>query len=109
MTEPDPTAIPFFDDHPRFAQTSKTGPSLHRLNARYTGLIHHHRHLIEGATVLDLASHDGRFSFAALSAGAARVIGVEVDGDLVDKAEANPHALRSWVLRAEGDRPDAPV
>ena len=39
--------------------------------------------------MLDLASHDGRFSFAALAAGAARVIGVEVDGDLVEKAEAN--------------------
>jgi transposase-like protein len=25
------------------------------------------------------------------------------------KCEVNPHALRSWVLRAEGERPDEPA
>lgn len=84
--------IPFFTEYDRFLESSKTKRSereLERLNARYTGLVHRHRHLLEGATVLDLASHDGRFSFAALHAGAERVIGVEVDPDLVELAREN--------------------
>lgn len=81
--------IRFFDEFPRFLETSRTGPSLDRLNARYTGLIHRHRHLLEGATVLDLASHDGRFSFGALKTGAERVVGVEIDGSLVEQAHEN--------------------
>src|SRR5262245_51588141 len=81
--------VPFFDEYERFLESSKTGPDLARLNARYTGLVHRHREQLDGAAVLDLASHDGRFSFAALQAGAARVVGVEIDGDLVEKARAN--------------------
>lgn len=81
--------VPFFDRYDRFLDSSKTGRDLERLNARYTGLVHRHRDRLAGATVLDLASHDGRFSFAALDAGAERVIGVEIDGDLVAKAREN--------------------
>ena len=50
--------VRFFDEYPRFLETSRTGPGLDRLNARYTALIHENRELIDGATVLDLASHD---------------------------------------------------
>ena len=91
-------SIPFFDDFPRFLDSSKTPVSLGRLNARYTMLIDRQRHLLEGATVLDLASHDGRFSFAALRAGAARVVGVDIDDSLVQQARAN--------LAAYGEAPD---
>ncbi len=76
----------FFDAYPRFVETSETGPWLDRLNARYVALIHENRRLIAGARVLDLASHDGRFSFAALRAGAARVVGIEHDPRLVRAA-----------------------
>jgi hypothetical protein len=76
----------FFDAYPRFVETSETGPWLERLNARYVALIHENRALIEGARVLDLASHDGRFTFAALRAGAARVVGIEHDPRLVQAA-----------------------
>jgi hypothetical protein len=76
----------FFDAYPRFVETSETGPWLDRLNARYVALIHDNRALIEGARVLDLASHDGRFTFAALRAGAARVVGIEHDPRLVQAA-----------------------
>jgi hypothetical protein len=79
----------FFDAFPRFVETSETGPWLDRLNARYVALIDANRGLIDGASVLDLASHDGRFSFAALHAGATRVIGIEHDPRLVQKAEEN--------------------
>ncbi len=76
----------FFDAHQRFVETSETGPWLDRLNARYVALIHENRERIAGARVLDLASHDGRFSFAALQAGAAHVVGIEHDPRLVRAA-----------------------
>ncbi|HTK15840.1 MAG TPA: methyltransferase domain-containing protein [Acidimicrobiia bacterium] len=79
----------FFEHFPRFLETSETGPWLDRLNARYLGLIHANRELITGARVLDLASHDGRFSFAALQNGAARVVGIEHEPHLVSKANEN--------------------
>jgi hypothetical protein len=79
----------FFHHFARFVETSETGPWLDRLNARYLTLIHANRGLIEGARVLDLASHDGRFSFAALQNGAASVIGVEHEPHLVAKANEN--------------------
>jgi len=79
----------FFDDFARFVDTSETGRVAERLNARYVALIHTNRQLIAGATVLDLASHDGRFSFAALENGAARVIGIEHDPTLVAKGRDN--------------------
>ena len=79
----------FFDSFPRFAETSKTGPSLDRLNARYRVLLESNRKLLDGARVLDLASHDGRFSFAALHTGAEYVVGVEHDPELVGRAETN--------------------
>ena len=49
--------------------------------------------------MLDLASHDGRFSFAALHAGAARVVGIEHDPRLVQKAEENLALLRRAARR----------
>jgi len=79
----------FFHHYARFVETSETGPWLDRLNARYLALIHANRALIEGARVLDLASHDGRFSFAALQNGAANVIGIEHEPHLVAKANEN--------------------
>src|SRR5258706_7559390 len=83
----DPTR--FFNAFPRFVETSETGHVLDRLNARYLGLIHENRELIAGANVLDLASHDGRFSFAALQNGAARVVGIETEPHMVQKSLAN--------------------
>jgi transposase-like protein len=83
----DPTR--FFDHFSRFVETDELGSVVDRLNSRYLGIIHENRELIEGATVLDLASHDGRFSFAALQNGAARVVGIEFGADLVQKAVAN--------------------
>jgi Methyltransferase domain len=82
----------FFDAFPRFAETSETGPWLDRLNARYMALIHPNRDILHGARVLDLGSHDGRFSFAALKSGAERVIGIELDHRLVKAANANMEA-----------------
>lgn len=76
----------FFDDYPLFYETSETAASAQRLNLRHHALIDNNREILAGARVLDLASHDGRWSFAALKAGAAHVTGVEARRPLVDKA-----------------------
>ena len=77
----------FADDYPRFMEASELVPQPHRLNERYEAVCASNRDIFEGARVLDLASHDGRYSFAALKTGAAHVTGVEVRQSLVDKAQ----------------------
>ena len=57
------------------------------MNERYEALFAGNRDIFDGARVLDLASHDGRYSFAALKTGAAHVIGVEVRQSLIDRAQ----------------------
>ena len=93
----------FAEDYPRFIEVSeltqdpdpqsrrRRGRSAvqqsNRMNERYEALFGSNRDIFDGARVLDLASHDGRFSFAALKAGAAHVTGVEVRESLIDKAQ----------------------
>lgn len=76
----------FFDDHPEFLDTSDTANSKGRLNLRHVAIIEEHREVLNGARVLDIASHDGRWSFAALQAGAAHVTGIEGREHLVTNA-----------------------
>lgn len=76
----------FFDDHPEFLETSTTAASKGRLNLRHLAIIEEHRDVLDGARVLDIASHDGRWSFAALQAGAAHVTGIEGRDHLVSRA-----------------------
>lgn len=76
----------FFDDYPLFYETSETASSATRLNLRHQAMIEANRDILDGARVLDLASHDGRWSFAALKAGAAHVTGVEARRPLVENA-----------------------
>lgn len=77
----------FFDEHPRFLETSTTAIGVLRLNLRHRALIQANRDVLAGARVLDIASHDGRWSMAALEAGAVHVTGIEARPDLVDHAE----------------------
>jgi SAM-dependent methyltransferase len=76
----------FFNDYPDFFQTSRTTPQPDRLNLRYEAIMAENRDILQGARVLDIASHDGRWSFAALKTGAAHVVGIEAKQDLVDNA-----------------------
>lgn len=78
----------FFDVHDRFLRTDGVGAWPDRLNARHAAIVDRNRHLFERARVLDLASHDGRWSFAALKAGACHVTGIEARGQLVGRANA---------------------
>jgi len=95
----------FGDDYPRFMEVSDLTPKpgaddgderrrnrsaveqLNRMNERYEALFASNRDIFDGARVLDLASHDGRYSFAALKTGAAHVTGVEVRESLIEKAQ----------------------
>jgi hypothetical protein len=79
----------FFDGYPRFYESSKTTPFRDRLNLRYEAIFAENRAIFEGARVLDIASHDGRWSLAALETGAKSVVGIEGKADLVEHANAN--------------------
>jgi len=78
----------FFDDYPRFTQTSQTAADQTRLNLRHKAIIEANSDALTGARVLDIASHDGRWSFAALKAGAKHVTGVEAREHLVAHARS---------------------
>ena len=80
----------FFDRFPLFYETSQTSPQPHRLNGRYDAIIAPHQEALAGRRILDIGSHDGRWAFAALHAGAAHITGIEPRPALVG------HALRTF-------------
>lgn len=79
----------FFDSYPRFFTTSLTAAKPDRLNQRHRALIQSNSQIIAGRRILDLASHDGRWSLAAVKAGAAHVLGIEARNRLVEAAHSN--------------------
>ena len=79
----------FFDRYPRFYDTTGTLLKPNRFEQRWRMIIDRHADLLRGARVLDLASHDGRWSFAALMAGARHVVGVEGRPEMVGRARDN--------------------
>jgi hypothetical protein len=83
----------FFNKNSRFLNTGTVGNWPDRLNARYEAIIAANKPVFDGARVLDLASHDGRWTFAALDAGAAHVVGIEIRHELVATAIENMAAL----------------
>src|SRR4051795_7628198 len=78
----------FFERFPRFYETSETSSFPWRLNLRHEAIFGEDGDLFAGARVLDVASHDGRWSLAALEAGAASVLGIEARPDLVANAKS---------------------
>jgi predicted nicotinamide N-methyase len=79
----------FFDRYSRFYGTSQTTPWPDRLDARHKVIIEGNREIIRGRQILDVASHDGRWSFAAIKAGADHVTGIEARSHLIENANAN--------------------
>jgi Methyltransferase domain len=79
----------FFEQFPQFYLTSSTASTTVRLNLRYEAIFGENRDIFEGASVLDLASHDGRWSLVALAAGARSVTGIEARPELVKAATEN--------------------
>ncbi len=78
----------FFDVFDRFLTTSETSAQPVRLNARHSAIFSSLGDCVRGARVLDIASHDGRWAFAALQAGAGHVTGVEPRAELIANAKA---------------------
>jgi SAM-dependent methyltransferase len=70
----------FIDDLPLY-KTKKHSST--RLNIRHRFLIEPFKEQIQGARVLDLAAHDGRWSYALSAAGAKSVVGIEGRENLV--------------------------
>lgn len=83
------TASWFFEQFPVFYLTSSTAPTTARLNLRYEAIFGENRDIFANASVLDLASHDGRWSLAALATGARSVVGIEARPELVKAATEN--------------------
>ena len=80
----------FFDDYPEYIDEEKGLNSYqNRLNKRYNALIEYNKKIIQGKRILDIASHDGRWTFAALKAGANHVIGIEIVSSAVQLAIKN--------------------
>lgn len=72
-----------------FLESSVVNALAQRLNWRVEVLVARNRQAIVGKRVLDLASHDGRFSYAALACGARCVVGVEGREKHVHNARRN--------------------
>lgn len=74
-----------------FLQTSKVQAEAppYRLNWRCEILLTRNQEAIKGKRILDLASHDGMFSYACLKLGASHVTGVEGRESLVKSAIDN--------------------
>jgi len=81
--------VNFFDEYSSFYKTGQTGTRPKMLNARFHALIENNKEIIENATILDLANHDGRWSLAALKNGAKKVYGIEGKKELVQKGLEN--------------------
>jgi SAM-dependent methyltransferase len=82
-----------FEDNDIFTTTG-VAHKTERLNFRYQLLFEPVKNEFQGATVLDLGSHTGRWSYVSLKLGAAYVIGVE--------HSKKWHGLAEQILPAKG-------
>ena len=72
-----------------FLKTSQTAAYPNRLNWRCELILTRNADSIKGKKILDLASHDGRFSYACLKLGARHVTGIEFREHLVESSKKN--------------------
>lgn len=77
-----------FRDTP-FPKTGYTGAFSNRSNWRCEILLTRNQEAIKGKRILDMASHDGRLSYACLKLGAKHVTGVEAIPELVEASTKN--------------------
>jgi len=76
-----------------YLKTGQTGAYFNRLNWRCELLLSRNLEAIQNKKVLDIACHDGRFSYACLKLGAKHITGVEGRQPLVDSAKNNLETL----------------
>ncbi|MDP5216705.1 class I SAM-dependent methyltransferase [Ruegeria sp. 2205SS24-7] len=77
-----------FKDFLKGEKYNKKG--MNRLEQRYRHIVEPFKSDIAGGRVLDLACHDGRWSYALSFAGAKKVVGVEGRADVLDLFKAYP-------------------
>ena len=77
----------FFNKFPEFVEQGTTGIRGKRLDYRYLAIIQNQIKLFKDSSILDLASHDGRWSLAALEAGAKHVTAIEARKHLASKSK----------------------
>lgn len=77
----------FFDEYPLFYKSPIEifVVGVYRLQERYKAIIENNIDVIKGARILDIGSHDGRWSFAALKNGAKSVRGLEARSVSIDR------------------------
>lgn len=80
----------FFDFIGTVAGYDPQGSDRPRLNMRHQMLVARHATEIAGARVLDLAAHDGRWSYALAACGAASVVGIEARAELIARFRLFP-------------------
>src|SRR6056297_427491 len=80
----------FFDFLKTLPPYDDNANTVYRLEQRRRLIIEPFAPQIEGARVLDIAAHDGRWSYALAHAGAAEVVGVEARAELVARFDAFP-------------------
>ena len=78
----------FFDEYKEFFDTHGVRRFSNELNHRFDVIFTRNKDIFQGARVLDIASHDGRWSMAALNFGASHVTGIEGNTGLVDDSNA---------------------
>ena len=61
-----------------------------RMNLRHAKIVKPFKKYIHNSRVLDIAAHDGRWSYALAAAGASEVYGVEARSDLIAKFSEYP-------------------
>jgi hypothetical protein len=69
-----------------------TPKDIARMNLRYHFIIQKFLTEIAGARVLDLAAHDGRWSYAFAAAGAGSVLGLEARSELISQFATFPES-----------------
>ena len=79
----------FFRKHACLLESTRTIRSLSRLEARYDAIIGWNADRLAGARIVDMASHDGRWSIAAVAAGARSAVCVEARPELVESTRNN--------------------
>jgi len=84
----------FFKKYRVFIDEDNILPYPNRLNNRYTVLIEKNIEMIRDKKILDIGSHDGRWSFAAIKNGASHVQGIELRSSMVEKAKKNMRKYR---------------
>lgn len=86
----------FIEDIPPYSENVDAAI---RLDKRHRMIVEPFRGELDGARVLDLGAHDGRWSYALAEAGAKEVVGIEARSELIARFEQFPDT--PWKARVD--------